>query len=143
MASVTGTGSHPYPNVRRSRSNAGTWEARHPVHGATKHLGTFATPELARIAVLTAQAEHLESKASAYRAEAQRLLSAPPVISGAEIASAADSSGECPVTPPRSDSRSHGSQGRRRDLASSTALAARADDHPREDDDMTTGGPNR
>jgi hypothetical protein len=67
------TTQRPYPNVVPSNSNAGTWEARHPLNGTQAHLGTFDTPEAARHAVLIAQAEHLEARAARYRAEAAGL----------------------------------------------------------------------
>lgn len=70
--STTKTNARPYPNVVPSRFKAGRWEARHPSNGKQVHLGTFDTPEDARRAVLIAQAEHLEAKAAAYRAEAAR-----------------------------------------------------------------------
>jgi hypothetical protein len=63
----------PYPNVRPAHSKSGRWEARRPSNGEQLYLGTFDTPEAARSAVLIAQAEHLESKAARYRAEAERL----------------------------------------------------------------------
>ncbi|WP_301148996.1 hypothetical protein [Mycobacterium simiae] len=63
----------PYPNVRRADSKAVRWEAVRPNGGKAEYLGTFATPEAARRAVLIAQALHLEAKASKYRAEADAL----------------------------------------------------------------------
>ena len=66
-------GARPYPNVKPSTWKPGWWEGRHSLNGATKHLGTFRTPELARRAVLLAKAEHLEGKARRYRAEADAL----------------------------------------------------------------------
>ena len=60
----------PYPNVRPSKFKAGRWEACRPSNGTYTYLGTFDSPEAARRAVLIAQAEHLEAKAAAYRAEA-------------------------------------------------------------------------
>lgn len=62
----------PYPNVRRSTSKAERWEATRPSNGKQTYLGTFDTPEAAHRAVLIAQAEGLEAKAAAYRAQAIR-----------------------------------------------------------------------
>ncbi|AHG24286.1 hypothetical protein KIY80_gp62 [Mycobacterium phage Benvolio] len=60
----------PYPHVR---FNKGSWEGTYSNNGRVQFLGCFKTPELARIAVLHAQAEYLEAKARNYRAEAELL----------------------------------------------------------------------
>lgn len=61
----------PYPGVVRRK---GQWEARYSNSGRLNYLGRFRTPELARQAVLIAQAEYLESKALKYRQEASMLI---------------------------------------------------------------------
>lgn len=63
----------PYPNVRRADSKAVRWEAVRPNGGKAEYLGTYATPEAARRAVLHAQAANLEARAARYRAEADAL----------------------------------------------------------------------
>ncbi len=77
----------PYPNVIPA---GGRWHARHPRHGTQIHLGVFDTAEEARAAVLIAQAQHLETKADSYRAEARHI--APDAC----IRTPSD----CPVTGP-------------------------------------------
>src|ERR1700682_395204 len=62
-----------FPNVRPSRAQAGRWEARRPSNGRQHYIGTFDTPEAARYAVCIAQADTLEARAKAYRAEADML----------------------------------------------------------------------
>jgi hypothetical protein len=68
--SLQGKDLRRYPNVicRGLR-----YEARFPKNGRQIYLGMFNSPEDARIAVLTAQAENLEARAVAYRAEISRL----------------------------------------------------------------------
>lgn len=65
------TTSRPYPNVIPTPT--GRWEARHPLNGRTRHLGTFDSPDAAYRATLTAQADHLEAKAAEYRSRADSL----------------------------------------------------------------------
>ena len=63
----------PYRNVVPARTQRNGWEARLPSNGKHTYLGTFDSPEKARRAVLIAQAEKLEDRAAAYRAEADNL----------------------------------------------------------------------
>ena len=74
--SLTDEGKRPYPNVVPNR---GRWEARRPSNGSYRYIGIFDTPEQARRAVLIAQAEHLEARAAAYRAEADQFAANPTV----------------------------------------------------------------
>lgn len=70
---MTEASKRPYPNVRPVRHSPHRWEARHPINGRARYLGTFTTPEAAYRAVLIAQAEHLEAKANRYRQRAEAL----------------------------------------------------------------------
>jgi hypothetical protein len=88
----------PYPNVRPSRFKVGRWEALRPSNGKHTHVGTFDSPEAARRAVLIAQAEHLEAKAAAYRAEAERVIGPPMTNKHPKVWKATDLA---PARPPR------------------------------------------
>jgi hypothetical protein len=64
-----------YPNVRPSKARPGAWEARRPGGNGrgTVYLGTYGTPQAARYVVCIEQAELLEARAKALRAEAEAL----------------------------------------------------------------------
>jgi len=70
---MTAASTRPYPNALPVRQPPHRWEARHPINGRSRYLGTFATPEDAYRAVLIAQAEHLEAKAARYRTRSEAL----------------------------------------------------------------------
>jgi hypothetical protein len=63
----------PYPGVRLARDCQSRWEAMLSNNGRVFYLGTYSTPEMARQAVLMAQADYLEAKAARYRAEAEQV----------------------------------------------------------------------
>ena len=63
----------PYPNVEL---HGRRWTAVLPSrNGRRVYLGSFLTPEAARVAVLEAQATNLEEKAAGYRRRAEELAS--------------------------------------------------------------------
>ena len=65
-------GGSPYPNVRLNNGCRNSWLAEWSRNGRKIRLGSFASPQAARQAVLIAQAGHLEHKAEICRDMAAR-----------------------------------------------------------------------
>ena len=65
-------GGSPYPNVRLNNGCRNSWRAEWSCNGRKIRLGSFASPQAARQAVLISKAGHLEHKADIYRDRAAR-----------------------------------------------------------------------